>query len=594
MAQSSSNDKNTKSECSYSVFAKYPNLTIYITAIVMLFLNLGVKGISGSEARWTCVVREMFFSGDFWHPTVNFVAYFDKPLVSYWTIALASLPGADQVSLWAARLPSALAALITLYATIGMARVLWNERTARAAGWLFLTFYAIAFWGRLAEADMQNLAFGTLALYWYTLNRDKTSLLSYLVFGLLCAVGGQTKGLSAIAVPVLVVGCDVVLRQTFVQHLNWRLPVAVIISIGVYLFPFLWAAGSATGYADNGLYLVFRENIMRYFNAFDHIEPWYAYFEFLPRLVLPWTPFMVLALCWAAGSWKKLDLNERWIWVASIAVFVIFSCSESKRVYYILPILPLMALLTARYFLSDDEGTNRFLRVILVLRMPLLKLFTWLLVVGALVLIITPAVWLVIRGWLPQVPEAVADLLLYLALPSGAMLLGIVQVTKLIGDVGRQKLTGVSLLAAPALGTAWILIVVFAIVIPYCDVKLRTEQAFFAEVGMRLTADNVKPEQVAFLSTEPYINATYYLNLPGQVMMTGDDVAVEEFLNGNPDEVRYLIFENRKLNLLKDEALKAHLTNNVVFEESLNVTEKAKDKRKKHSLFLRRPISVTE
>ena len=67
-----------------SFFSKQnlPDLVFWGMAIVLLFLNLGVKGISGSEARWTGIVREMFLSGNFVQPTINFELYFDKPIVS--------------------------------------------------------------------------------------------------------------------------------------------------------------------------------------------------------------------------------------------------------------------------------------------------------------------------------------------------------------------------------------------------------------------------------------------------------------------------------------------------------------------------------
>ena len=55
-------------------------------AVIMLFLNLGSDGLRGSEGRWADVVRLMILNDDYLHPMINYEAYFDKPLVSYWLI----------------------------------------------------------------------------------------------------------------------------------------------------------------------------------------------------------------------------------------------------------------------------------------------------------------------------------------------------------------------------------------------------------------------------------------------------------------------------------------------------------------------------
>ena len=60
-----------------------PEVIFWALACGLLFLNLGLKGISGSEARWTAIVREMYLSGNFFQPTINFELYFDKPILSY-------------------------------------------------------------------------------------------------------------------------------------------------------------------------------------------------------------------------------------------------------------------------------------------------------------------------------------------------------------------------------------------------------------------------------------------------------------------------------------------------------------------------------
>jgi 4-amino-4-deoxy-L-arabinose transferase-like glycosyltransferase len=59
--------------------------------LLLLFIALGDSNLMRSESRWAEIVREMLASGDWFNPTINGETYFDKPLLSYWLIALFAL-----------------------------------------------------------------------------------------------------------------------------------------------------------------------------------------------------------------------------------------------------------------------------------------------------------------------------------------------------------------------------------------------------------------------------------------------------------------------------------------------------------------------
>jgi len=89
----------------------FPAVVFWCSAIFLLFWSLGVKGLWGPEDRWAEVVREMRLTGDYFHPTINGVPYFDKPLLGYWLIALSAAV-AGRLDEWVVRLPSAIAGLL--------------------------------------------------------------------------------------------------------------------------------------------------------------------------------------------------------------------------------------------------------------------------------------------------------------------------------------------------------------------------------------------------------------------------------------------------------------------------------------------------
>ncbi len=320
----------------------------FVLAAFLLFFNLGCRSLWGSEGRWAEVVRQMFLTHDFFHPRINGEPYFDKPLFTYWAIA-ALVPIFERLDEMVARLPSAISGFSVLICTFFLGNRLWNRTVAYLGVTLLLTSFGFVFWSRTAAADMENLAFIMLAVSWYILRRDRTDFLSYLIFYFICAVGAHFKGLTAVAVPIVVAACDILLRDKIRAHINFKNLVAMAIGVAIYLIPFIYASQSGHNYNQEGLYLAFRENILRFFKAFDHKEPFYVYFYYVPYLMLPWFFLLVGFTVDRLRAWKKLSQTDKWIALSSLAIFALFTISSSRRSYYILPILPFLTLGVATF-----------------------------------------------------------------------------------------------------------------------------------------------------------------------------------------------------------------------------------------------------
>lgn len=332
------------------------DLLLFAAAAVMMFWSLGHRSLWASEAHWAEITREMFATGDFFHPTIGGFPYFDKPLLTYWVIALFStITGRlDELII---RLPSALAALMTLICTVYLGRRLWSARVGRLAGGLLLTSYGLLMYSRVASAETENLAVIMLAVTWYWARREHPGFVSFLVFYLIMFVGSHMKGLTAFVVPVIVVLPDL-LRERRWRWLLWPSHwLALGIGVAVYLAPFIYETQTRPdSYYESGLFFVFRENILRYIRPFDHKDPIYIYFIAVPLLILPWVPIFVGALISAAATWKKLDRNTRWLVQAILIIFAFFTLSGSRRNYYILPILPFCTLLMAVFLAEARQG----------------------------------------------------------------------------------------------------------------------------------------------------------------------------------------------------------------------------------------------
>jgi 4-amino-4-deoxy-L-arabinose transferase-like glycosyltransferase len=329
---------------------------LFITSIILLLTFLGEREIWTQEHRWADIVSGMFYRDDFLHPYLGENRYYDKPLLSYWLIALVAKVSGT-LNGWALRLPSVLAGLLAIWSIYRLGSKLKDKHLGLLAGWLLLTTFYFVFWARTSSADMLNLAGSLFAVAWYFDKRDNTSFFDYAVFFIIIALTCLCKGLVGAIVPLIAVFTDMVLQRSLKQHLRWPLFLSTVPALIIYILPF-WASSYFGGesYGQNGLYLVYRENILRYFQPFDHQGAIYTYFIYLPLYLMPWAIFFVPALFAIKSRWKTLSLNSKWIAWTLLLLFLFFTVSGSRRSYYVLPLVPFAILFTADWILSSASA----------------------------------------------------------------------------------------------------------------------------------------------------------------------------------------------------------------------------------------------
>ncbi len=335
---------------------------LFIASIVLLFAFLGGREIWTQEHRWADIVSGMFYRHDFLHPYLGEARYYDKPLLSYWLIVFfADITGS--LNMWALRLPSALAGLLAVWSIYRLGTKLKDKQLGLLSGWMLLTTFYFIFWARTSSADMLNVAGSLFAIAWYVDKRDQQSFFNYAFFFIILALTSLCKGLVGAIVPVIAVLIDIVIQQSWRRHLRWSLLWALFPALIIYLLPFLassYYGGEA--YGQSGLYLVYRENILRFFQPFDHKGPIYTYFIFLPLYLLPWTFFFVPALYALKGRWKCLSKDEKWLSWTLLCLFLFFTLSGSRRSYYVLPLVPFAILFTADWLLMAAPRFTNTLR----------------------------------------------------------------------------------------------------------------------------------------------------------------------------------------------------------------------------------------
>ncbi len=333
---------------------------LLIASVLLLFTLLGAREIWTQEHRWADIVSGMFYRHDFFHPYLGQTDYYDKPLLSYWLIVLFAQLSHD-LTTWALRLPSALAGLLAIWSIYRLGSTLKDKQLGLFAGWLLLTTFYFVFWARTSSADMLNMAGSLFAVSWYMDHRQESHFFDYVIFFIILALTSLCKGLVGMVVPLIAVGTDIFLQKSWKQHLRLSLFLAAIPALIIYLFPF-WASSyfGSNSYGENGLYLVYRENILRYFQPFDHQGPLYTYFLYLPIYLLPVAAFFFIpALYTLKSRWKTMSLSSKWIAWTLLLVFLFFTFSGSRRGYYVLPMVPFAILFTADWILSAKATFTR-------------------------------------------------------------------------------------------------------------------------------------------------------------------------------------------------------------------------------------------
>ena len=395
-------------------------LLVLSLAALLFFARLGERAFWSEEMRWAQIPREMLRSENYLLPTINGKTYYDKPLGSYWLLLLASV-FTGEVNETAARLPSAVFGLLGVALAMLIARRLYDDDAAVWTGVILATSFSFVFFARTASTDVETVT-GVLAALWVFL-RNEARPPGWWTFGfwLVIALTSLTKGLLGFVLPMLIVGVYSTLgpmppiRQwpaAFLARNRWFFNrvslLAIPLATLVYLAPFLLSI-LTTG-STEGLEMVYRENIRRFFDPVNHRGPIYLYGYVIFLLLAPWSLLLPAALAHAHGSTEKQDRGRSFALAYFWGTFVFFTLSSSRRSYYLLPILPAAAFLIARMLAQRDTLSRTTYGLLLT------GFFLSGLAVLMSGLALSPPAWLLPAPWneLPELPCPAAFLLMWL------------------------------------------------------------------------------------------------------------------------------------------------------------------------------------
>lgn len=339
-------------------------ILIALVCYVLYGIGLGDLQLKHEEPRRALVAREMLASHSWLVPQLNGATYLAKPPVFNWQIAFFSAV-VGEVNETTARLPSVLGVLGIAFLLYGVGRSCANARTGILAALIVMTTGLVLEKGSLAEIDA-NFAFWVTAMFFclfqaYRKPSAQWWVLTYALLAIAFLVKGPPALLFFLAggaslawihrdlTPLRSVAHAVGLLAFVVPVAGWIFSVHVEVGIEALLA----TAKTEMGDRASGGSILETINI--------------AYYPVvILAAFLPWSPFLVLAGSTLASSDKSTRvLLAKYCLLCPLIAISLFSFSAGKEARYLLPIIPLMALVSADFLdrkLSGDlsERVTRY------------------------------------------------------------------------------------------------------------------------------------------------------------------------------------------------------------------------------------------
>jgi len=344
-------------------------------ALVLLF-KLGDGGVqSSAEQRVWDVARAMDASGDWLVPRQNDAVRLNKPPLYYWcAAACAQLFGA--ATLTALRLPAALATLLLVWVTWRWARFLGGPRLGLLSAAALSCMLLPGSEGRTGVAEMFLALFSTLGLFTFDrLSRPPEPggearhgrlLPLFALWTALAILSKATVALMLLGVPALLL---LLLQRRWREALAGRVVrwvgLAVVLGFAWYVVVIAVVPGAfdtlkATLMLPMGVRLPGVEKSAAHTRAVHF---------FIVSILMSAFPVTALVPTMVVRAWRSRlwsGQNVRFAGLAFVSLFLCFSLIPQKQKHYMLPLMPLLAILCAESLLSLEARAPAALRRLLV------------------------------------------------------------------------------------------------------------------------------------------------------------------------------------------------------------------------------------
>lgn len=344
---------------------------VFILVALLHFSAARVDIMDIDASQYAEISREMTHSHNWLEVYDRGNDYLDKPPFLFWASALSmKIFGATNFGY---RLPSILFALLAIYATYRLARLLYDETTGRMAALILGTCQGLFLMTNDVRTDTILMSWVITAL-WMIKECETRRRWYYVLGGTLAIAGGMmTKGPIALLVPLFAFGSDWVLKRDWKKIFSgWHLLDIVLIALflipmsyGLYtqfdLHPEKWIDGKQ---GTSGLRFFYWSQS---FGRITGESPWEngAGFDFLLVNMLwsflPWIFLFLVALVLnivtVVRQRFRLKPGQEWVSTGGfVLAYIALGMSRYQLPHYIFVVFPLAAIMVAGLLKDFFEG----------------------------------------------------------------------------------------------------------------------------------------------------------------------------------------------------------------------------------------------
>ncbi|HBE79517.1 MAG TPA: phospholipid carrier-dependent glycosyltransferase [Firmicutes bacterium] len=314
------------------------------------------------ESNYALTAKEMTLSSNWLSPQIYGKYWYDKPIFFYWQTAAAfKLFGFSE---FAARFFPALMGILSILLMFWFSKKLSPANSMGLISGLILAT-CFEFWGiaKMVITDMTLFFFfnGALACFFLAYRGEAKQKNYYYLFYLFCGFATLTKGPIGFLLPGLIILLFLGWSKNWSELKNMRLLPGIILFL-VTAIPWYYMM-----YLKHG-----RDFLMNFFGVHNYLRAtvaehprdnvFYYYFTILLLGFFPWIAFLPQTIknWWSTTkTWKNPDPETKFLilWIA--IVFLFFQLIATKYITYTFPILFPLALLTAKFWVTNQKAATQ-------------------------------------------------------------------------------------------------------------------------------------------------------------------------------------------------------------------------------------------
>ena len=325
---------------------------------IVIFWRLGyVSLLDPDEAHYAEITKEMLRARQWLVPLVGGQPFIDKPVLFHWIQAASFwLLGFTE---FAARLPSALAALALTWTTYWTGRELFDRSTGALAAAMLLTMPATFALASIGLFDMLFAAFlfGAVACFVVAVVRERHRL-QWPGF-LLLSLAILTKGPVAVLLLGVAFGGALLFipaARTDLRKLRWFTGPLLAVALAAPWFAWMaWRFG-----AEFVQHYVIQGNVWYLTHPYEYRQP--NHFFYVRTFFGAFAPWSVVAVGRVLGLIREresgADRGELLMYAWAAAVLGVFTVARFKLDHYIYPSAPVVCLAAARAWVAAREASK--------------------------------------------------------------------------------------------------------------------------------------------------------------------------------------------------------------------------------------------